>query len=84
MEAVVQHVDLGAVSNQGLNELFYYENRTHFFLGPYRQEDKDACFGCFTSVLKQNSIKYYDILITQPACDAYYQLLKEELNHIIL
>lgn len=84
METVVQHVDLDAVSKQGLNELFYYENQTHFFLGPYRREDKDACFGCFISVLKQNSSKYYDILITQPACDAYYQLFKEELNHIIL
>lgn len=86
MKVVTKNLNLETLSEfkQELHEVFYYENNTHFFLGPYRHDEKEACFGCFVSILKQNSSKYYDILMEQPVCKTYQQLLKKELGNIIL
>jgi len=81
---VLQSIDITAIQKQHHMELPYYENQTHFFIGPYRREEKDACFGCFVSIAKQNGSKYYDILNEQPSSDVYYKLLKDELKYVTL
>jgi ribosomal protein S12 methylthiotransferase accessory factor len=80
MHKVILNHDVTNIPSQNINDLFYYENTTHCFIGPYKKHEQDACFCCFISILKQNKSSYYELLLDEPSSTGHYEFLSETLH----